>query len=240
MTRRHRGAELREDCLTCSNRNDHFFCDLEQPALRDLMRIGFTSEYPSGSILYAEGEEPRGLYLLCRGAVKLSLSGVDGKTLITRITRPGELLGLSSVLTGNRYKASASTIESSVVNFIRREDFIRALSTHRDLSANAVRQLSVECEADADQIRALGLSHSAAEKLANLLLMWCSQHGKPGETGIRVPLLLTHEDISQIIGTTRETVSRLLKHFRTRGLLSIHGATLTVHKKNELESLVLL
>lgn len=228
---------FRQHCPSCSWRDNLFFCHLGGVALQDLERIGFRAVYPTGSILYAEGEEPRGVFLLCNGAVKLSVTAGDGKRLITRLLRGGEILGLSSVLTGNVYKATAETTEPTAVNFIRREDFVRILANDRGLSANTVRQLSVECEAEAEHVRTLGLAHSAAEKLARLLLTWCTEHGRPAQNGIRVPLLMTHAEISEIIGTSRETVSRLLKHFRSRGLLSVQGATLTVHKKTELESL---
>ena len=84
------------------------------------------------------------------------------------------------------------------------------------------------------------LSHSAAEKLANLLLKWCAQNGKPAENGTRIQLLMTHEDISQLISTSRETVTRLLKDFRDQKILSIHGSTLIIHDRHALEALVLL
>ena len=240
MRREHSGLASRESCLSCQWRSTAFFCDLDPEALKVLEKIGFVSIYPRGSVLYSEGQAPSGIYLLCSGGVKLSLSGADGKILITRITHPGEVLGLSSVLTGNPHKATAQTMQTSRVNFIRREDFLKTLAEYLALSTNTVRQLSAECESDADHIRALGLSHSAAEKLANLLLTWCTQQGKPSENGVRMQLLMTHEDISQLIGTSRETVTRLLKHFRNRGVLSIRGSTLTVHNPSELESLVLL
>ncbi len=240
MRRGSTGLASRENCLTCRWRNSAFFCDLDPAALKVLERIGFTSMYPRGSVLYSEGQPPSGIFLLCSGGVKLSLSAPDGRVLITRITHPGGVLGLSSVLTGNPHKATAQTMETSRVNFIRREDFLRALAEHRAMSTNTVRQLSEECESDADHIRALELSQSAAEKLASLLLTWCVQRGKPGENGVRMQLLMTHEDISQLIGTSRETVTRLLRHFRNRGVLSIRGSTLTVHNPTELESMVLL
>src|SRR5205807_2942866 len=95
----------------------------------------------------------------------------------------------NDMLTGNAYKASAETLEPSQVNFIKREDFLRFLHEHTDACARSSRQLSQECEADADHIRALGLSHSAAEKLAHLLLSWAAESGKTSDAGTRVQLL---------------------------------------------------
>jgi CRP/FNR family transcriptional regulator len=234
------GFEFFENCTTCKWRTDGFFCSLPEGALTAFDTIAFTNVYPEGAVLYAEGQPPRGVFVLCRGAVKLSISSGDGKTLITRIAQHGECLGLSSVLTGNAYKSSAETIEPSQVNFIKREDFVRFLHEHTAACANSSRQLSIECEADADHIRALGLSHSAAEKLAHLLLSWATENGKPVDNGTRLQLLMTHEDISQLIGTSRETVTRLLKEFREKNIVSIKGSSLTIHNKQALEALVLL
>jgi CRP/FNR family transcriptional regulator len=234
------GFEFFENCTTCKWRVDGYFCSLPEGAMLAFDTIAFTNVYPEGAVLFAEGQPPRGVFVLCRGAVKLSISSGDGKTLITRIAQNGECLGLSSVLTGNPYKSSAETIEPSQVNFIEREDFLRFLHEHTAACANSSRQLSHECEADADHIRSLGLSHSAAEKLAHLLLSWAEESGRPSDAGTRVQLLMTHEDISQLIGTSRETVTRLLKEFREKKIITIKGSSLTIHNKAALEALVLL
>ncbi len=234
------GFELFDDCGACKWRNELFFCNFDPATLKIFENFTFTNVYPEGAVLYAEGQPPRGVFLMCHGIAKLSISSGDGKTLITKITTPGELLGLSSALSGHPYKATAETIEPSQVNFIRREDFLRFIGEHHPVCGNVMRQLTIDCETDEDHIRAIGLSHSAAEKLANLLLSWCADHGKPSEAGIRVQMLMTHEDISQLIGSSRETVTRLLKEFREKNLISIKGSTLTVHNRAALEALVLL
>jgi len=234
------GFEFFENCVACKWRKEGYFCNLADTALHAFDAIAFTNVYPEGAVLYSEGQAPRGTFLICRGTVKLSISSGDGKTLITRIAQNGEVLGLSSVVSGNSYKATAETLEPSQVNFIKREDFLKFIAEYPDACMNTNHQLTQECEIEADHIRALGLSHSAAEKLAHLLMSWAAEHGKEGENGLRVPLLMTHEDISQLIGTSRETVTRLLKEFREKKIISIKGAALTIHNRAALEALVLL
>lgn len=232
--------EYFENCITCKWRTDKFFCNLDAKGLKELDQLTFTNVYPPGAVLFAEGQQPRGLYLVCRGTVKQSISAGDGKTLIIHIAQQGEVLGLSSIVAGSVHKTTAETLEPSQINFIRRDDFLRFLQSNHEACANATRQLSRECEADTDHIRAIGLSHSAAEKLAHLLLTWCNESGKQTDIGTRVQVLMTHEDISQLIGTSRETVTRLLKEFREKKILSIRGSTLCVHNRAALEALVLL
>jgi CRP/FNR family transcriptional regulator, cyclic AMP receptor protein len=227
-----------ENCAACKWRQDGFFCQLDAAALNVLDKLAFTNVYPAGAALYFEGQPSRGAFLLCHGSAKSSISSGDGKTLINRIVPAGQVLGLSSSISGHPYRCTAETLEPAQVNFVRRDDFLRFLEQHSGAAMNAARQLAQDVEVDADHIRSLVLSHSAAEKLAHLILEWMAANGKDVDNGTRVQLLMTHEDISQLIGTSRETVTRLLKEFREKHILSIKGAALTVHDKAALEALV--
>lgn len=235
----HYGFELFDDCLTCTWRTERFFCNIEPSVRLAFDAITFTNVYPDGAVLFSEGQVPRGVYLLCHGRAKLSISSTEGRTLITKIAEAGEVLGLSSALSGNPYKTEAETIEPSQIKFVRRDDLLRFIGEHREASASVVTQLARECEAGTDHIRAIELSHSAAGKLANLILSWCVAQGK-GSEPCRCQMLMTHEDLSQLIGTSRETVTRLLKEFRDRKLITLKGSTLTVLNRAALEALVVL
>jgi len=234
------GIEICNQCDACKWRTDSFFCQFDPETLAAFDRITFSNVYPDGALLYAEGEVPSGLYILCTGQVKLTISSGSGKTLIKRIVQPGETLGLSSVLSGNAYKSTAETVRPSQLKFVKREEFTRFIAEHRDVQFNIARQLIEECESDANQIRALGLANSAAERLAQLLLAWCDEAGQPSQSGMRFPVAMTHEDISQLIGTSRETVTRLLKSFKEKKILTVRRSSMTLHKKGDLEDLILL
>jgi CRP/FNR family transcriptional regulator, cyclic AMP receptor protein len=235
----HYGFELFDDCLTCTWRSEGFFCNSEPSVRQAFDSITFTNVYPEGAELYSEGQMPRGIYLICHGKAKLTISSTEGRTLITKIAEAGEALGLSSAISGNPHKTAAETLEPSQIKFVRREDLLRFMNTHPDASRNIVRQLALECESSADHIRVIELSHSAAGKLANLILSLCATHEKSGEP-CRCQMLMTHEDMSQLIGTSRETVTRLLKEFRDKKLITLKGASLIVHNRTALESLVVL
>lgn len=235
------GIEVCNHCEDCKWRTDDFFCQFDPETLKAFDSITFTNVYPDGAILYSEGEVPQGLFVLCYGQVKLSISSPGtGKTLIKRMVQAGEVLGLSSVLSGNPYKSTAETVNPSQLKFVKRDEFLRFYGEHRDVSFNIARQLIEECESDADQIRNLGLANSAAERLAQLLLAWCEESGSPSASGMRFPVVMTHEEISQLIGTSRETVTRLLKRFRDQKILTVRRSSMTLHKKGDLEDLILM
>ena len=233
------GVEICDHCMNCKWRTDAFFCQFDPKTLEIFDGLTYTNVYPAGSLLYAEGETPRGLFILCAGAARLTISSGTGKTLVTRVVEPGDALGLTSVLSGNKYKTSAETTAHSQLKFIKREDFIRFSEEHRAVSFNIARQLVDECESDADQIRSLGLANTAAERLAQLLLAWCEDTGRPSASGLRIAVPMTHEEISQMIGTSRETVTRLLKSFREKKLITVRRSSMTIHSKSDLEELLL-
>ena len=119
------GFEFFENCVMCKWRTDGFFCNLDSSALKTFDTLAFTNVYPEGAVLFAEAQPVRGVFVVCRGSVKLSISAGDGKTLITHIAESGEVLGLSSAFTGNPYKSTAETLEPTQVNFVRRDDFLK-------------------------------------------------------------------------------------------------------------------
>jgi len=233
--------QIIEDCLKCTFREHRLFCDLSREALLRLQSIKATSVYPKGSLLCLEGQPPRGIFVLCTGRAKLSTTSSEGKSMILRIAEPGEVLGLTAVVSGTPYEATVETLETSQANFISQAEFLRFIQEHPDVGLRVARQLTHNCKCAYGEIRSLGLSNSVPEKLAKLILQW-AQHPlelaskKPQETAIRVTL--TQEEIAQLTGTSRETVSRVLGGFRKKGWLRVKGATWTIVNRQALENLV--
>jgi CRP/FNR family cyclic AMP-dependent transcriptional regulator len=212
--------EVRDDCTACAVANPSSFCNLSAPSLAALNAVKFTGIYPKASLLLVEGEMPRGVFILCSGRVKVTTSSAEGKTLIMRIALPGEILGISGTILGKPFEVSAETLEASQLNFIKRDDFLRLMHGHPDVCVQAVKQLAAKYYGAQSEIRALGLSHNTAEKLARLFLGWCTSSGTETPGGVRLRVLFTHEEIAQMIGSTRETVTRVLAEFRHSNVIT--------------------
>ena len=231
------GIEILEDCLICKMRQSGYFCNLPPASLQELDKLKYASAYPQGAVLFVEGQAPRGVYMICGGRVKLSTTSRDGKTLILRIAQAGEVLGLHATVSGKPYELTAEALQPCQLDFIRRDDFLRFLQHHSDACLNAAQHLSRNCQSAYEMIRSLGLSHSVAEKLARLLLEWSSD-GDVVKEGIRIKVSLTHEEIAQLIGTSRETVTRVLGEFRQKKLAQLRGSTLVILDKPALERMI--
>ena len=171
------------------------------------------------------------------GAVKLTTTSRDGKTLILRIAEPGEVLGLHATVSGRPCELTGETLQPCQLDFLRREDFLRFLQNHADACLNAAQHLSKNCQSAYEMIRSLGLSHSVGEKLARLLLEWAAD-GEKTKEGIRIKVSLTHEEIAQLIGTSRETVTRVLSEFRQKKFAQLSGSTLLILNKPGLEGMI--
>ena len=231
------GLEIIESCLSCPHREDRLFCNLPPPALQGLAAITSAAAYPKGATLFVEGQSPRGVFILCSGRVKLSTSSADGKTLILRISDPGEVLGLPATVTGKPYELTADVIEPTQANFISREDFLAFLREHGEAALRVAQQLGETYHSAIAEMRTIALSHSVGEKLARFLLDLSAERDT-GSDEARLTLTLTHEEIAQIIGSSRETVTRLFSEFKKKQWLQVRGSTLIIKNKAGLESLL--
>jgi CRP/FNR family transcriptional regulator len=193
---------------------------------------------PKGAVLYSQGEQPHGVYLISEGRVKLSVTGADGKILIFEVAGAGAILGLSANISGEPFAATAETLELSRTEFIKRDDFLGFLRTHSDACFRVAEYLSQNCHAAYAQISSLGLSQSALEKLCRLLLGWCNGKGKGPGHEVRLTVRLTHEEMARMIGSSRETVSRMFRELKDRKLIAQKGTTLIVLDRAALERLI--
>jgi len=229
------GLEINDGCKNCKLQQSGFFCHLPAAALKDFEAIKSATTYPKGAILFMERQDARGIFLLCEGEVKLSISSSEGKTLIMRVVKAGEILGLMAALAGSPYEVTAETLRPCQVAFVRRDDFLRFVAKHHEASESVVRQMSAQYRGACEQLRTVGLSASAQEKMARLLLNWSAGIEQTKE-GTRIKLPLTHEEIAEFIGTTRETVTRTLSELKVRHLVAIQGSTLTIPNRAALET----
>lgn len=211
--------------------------ELIPTALREFATGDPAITYPRGAILFLEGQVPRGVFLLCQGEVKLSIGSSDGKRLIVRFARAGEILGLMAALTGKAYEENAETICPCQLAFVHREEFLRLLTTYRGASHSIINQISVQYQATWEQLRTVGLLGSVHQKLARLLLNRSDRSRSNGDS-VTVTLSLTHEEIAECIGSTRETVTRALSEFKHQRLVKVNGASLTIPSRTALETFV--
>ena len=212
----------------------HGFSPAVQHALESVQCITY---YPAGAVLFVESQPSSGVFFLCRGRVKLSICARDGKTLILRVAQPGEALGVGAAVCGRTYEATAETLDPCEISYVRPNDLLRLMAQYNDFAMRMTEHLSYEYNSTCRELRSLVLSESAGERLAKLLLEWFDAN-REGKNRGKMKLSLTHEEIAQMIGTSRETVTRLLTEFRKKQLVERRGSTLVVRNRGALQSLI--
>jgi len=147
------------------------------------------------------------------------------------------VLGLNAVVSSLPYEVTAEMMEPGQANFVPRDCLLQLMKDFPEAAVRLAQQLSRNYYTAYEEIRTLGLAASPSEKFAKLLLSWST---KPSQTdgSSQLKLTLTHEEIGEIIGTTRETVSRLFSEFRKKQLVQLKGATLVIRSRPALEKIV--
>ncbi len=229
------GMELVEDCLSCKLCSESFFCHLPKSVMGAFQLLKFTFAYPAGATLFVEGQACRGVYILCKGRVKLSATSRQGQTLILQVAQPGEVLGLNATVSGSPHDTTAETGQPCQLNFVKRDDFLKFLTEHGLAGMHAALQLSRESQHAYQQLRSF-VTTSAPERIARLMVDWShDDSGMATAHGIKVAL--THDEIGQIIGMSRETVTRTLATFRKQHIAELHGSTLLIQNMAAVQKL---
>jgi CRP/FNR family cyclic AMP-dependent transcriptional regulator len=212
------------------------FCNLSDRALTDLNALGAQTEVPTGTRLFAEDERSDTVFVLCSGQVKLSCTSRDGKTLILKIAMPGDVLGLSAAISGTPHEVTAITVEPTQIKSIPRADFLAFLEKHGEASLHSAKLLSGDYKTALVDARRLALSTSAPGRLASVMLEWgrATSCGKPE---MKFNMRLTHEELADMIGSSRETVTRALNRFKKEKLIEIHGVSVLILSPEKLELL---
>jgi CRP/FNR family transcriptional regulator, cyclic AMP receptor protein len=146
-------------CFNCEMRPDRMFCDLPSEALQAFDAIKELATVPRGATLFNEGRQARGVFVLCQGRAKLSISSKDaiGKRLMLRVAGPGEVLGLSASMAGSSYEVTAEMMDDAIVAFVRRKDLMKFLREHREACLQVVHLLSQDLHVAYDRVRSIGM-----------------------------------------------------------------------------------
>ncbi len=224
-----------QECATCTLRQKGDFCQLPDALTKMFNEMGRITLYPGNAILVSEGETPRGVHIICGGRAKLSVESRDGKTVILKIAEDRDVIGLSSLISGRPSPITVTTIGVCQVKFVEHRDFMRLLETDNRTAMACASMLAREVANAFGDVHDLLLARSSTEKLVRLLLSWVA--GEPHNRDLRVESEFTHEEIAQMIGSSRETVTRLMSEMKRKELIRIEGSMLVIPSRIALQAI---
>ncbi|HLS71355.1 MAG TPA: Crp/Fnr family transcriptional regulator [Chitinophagaceae bacterium] len=216
------------DCKQCTNHNKSIFCNAKD--LDFLNKSKISSDYRKGQTIFNEGTTPFGLYCINQGKVKISKPTDDGRELIIRLAKSGDLIGYKALLSGEKYTASAIALDDSSVCFIPKDAFLDILKKDHNLSLKLMSLISSELRKA--ETKVAQLAHKPVrERLAETLLLLKETFGlKEDEKTLNVEL--SREEIANIVGTATESIIRTLSEFRKDGIVELNGKNITIVNKN--------
>ena len=192
-----------------------------------------------GDVAFHDAGPCHSVFVVCSGRMKLVMSSKEGRSLLLRFAGRGQLLGLpEAMLPDTRYQSSAIAVEPTVLAVIPRETFQRFIGSYKEACAHLNYTLSEQYRLAQREARFLALGDTSTARLAHLLLEQIAQSGVLMEDGIHIPLHVTHFELAQSIGSTRETITRVLGHLHHRGVLDRTEDGIVVHAPEELDRLV--
>jgi CRP/FNR family transcriptional regulator, cyclic AMP receptor protein len=223
------------DCLSCTLRREGNFCQLPAETLASFNDTGYLTVFPGDVVLLAEGEIPRGVFVLCSGRAKLSITGHDGKVVILNIAGNRQLLGLSALVLGRPSPVTVTTVEYCQVKFVEQDDFLQLLTRNSSVALGCATALSRDVGKVFETLHEMLLARSSAGKLARLLLSMAGT--KAGNHDLQVSSDFTHEEMAQMIGSSRETVTRVLGDMKRKELIRQVGAMLVIPDRIALQAI---
>jgi CRP/FNR family transcriptional regulator, cyclic AMP receptor protein len=228
----------RQTTSTLEHLNDAgFFARLSRSSADAVATVSTRMNFETDELVYTEGELAKGAYLVLRGRVKLVANSSDGKALILRIARPGEIISLSAALSTRGNDTSAEAVEPVAVSFITTANLYRLMETTPEIGLHFAQELSLEYSLLCQELSTLGLQRSAMSRLAKLLVGMTKNIA--AERGVVTSACaLTHEEMAQMIGTSRETVTRLLHDLRDNGVVTLKNEVLTISQIDNLRALM--
>jgi CRP-like cAMP-binding protein len=189
-----------------------------------------------GKELFKEGSYPRQVYIVKRGRVKLYQHNADGSETIIYIYSYGEMFGYRPLLCGEKHPASAMTMEDCGIYTISSKQFLGFMKAGNSLSTILLRNLSHEFTVLVNRIGAFD-QRTVKERLALSLFILREKYRKSGERG-QVEITLSRRDLAAYVGTSVETLARIITMFRQSGMIKTVGRRLLISNERLLMQVI--
>ncbi|MBT4483428.1 MAG: Crp/Fnr family transcriptional regulator [Candidatus Latescibacteria bacterium] len=203
------------------------FSSLGEKELDAINRVSFTKKFMKDQIILLEDEDGDTLFTITKGKVKVTSFSEHGKEVIFSILYDGDFFGDMSLLDGKPRSASVVAIEDSEVRLIRRTDFIKLLENHPGIALTLLEELTSRLRKADERIESLALL-DVTGRMAGILLQLAEEKGDQTPEGVVIKSRPTHQELANMAGTTRETVTRVLKQLEVKDYIVISGKNITI------------
>lgn len=190
-----------------------------------------------GRVLFTEGEQARGVYILRTGRATVSISSSEGRVVMLGMAHAGDVLGLNSVLRAGSYDTTVRTLEPCRTDFIPRTELLEFMQQSQAGAEAILKLLSRELTELTDRAKLLLLPQTVIGRLARLLLEWTKESASDPSRTVRIDRVFTHEELAQMICSSRETVTRLLAELSRQRRIRVTSDSILILDRLALEQI---
>lgn len=202
------------------------FSELQEDTLQKIYNSGFIKSYKKNDIILSEEDAGNSMFFIVEGKVKVLRSDED-KEIIISLLGPGEFFGEMSILDGMGRSATVTAVENSKLFILQRNEFLDLLTNHPEVSISLLRELSIRLRNATNKIKALSLK-DAEGKVATVLLQIADDVGRIRQGVVEIDNLPYQQELANMAGTSRETISRTLHSFAKKGLIEMEGSKIRI------------
>lgn len=211
-------------------RNVPLFEGLSNEELETIANVTITRSYGKDGVIILAEEEGNSLFIIDSGQVKVSIVSEDGREVILSLLGPGAVFGELSLLDGKPRSANVIATEETSLIMLRRPDFVQILFKMPQIATALLAELASRLRKTDRQIEGLALL-DVTSRISETLLQLAGEHGSETAEGITLQNRPTHQELANMSGTTRETVSRVLKRLESHGYINCSGRTIVILKE---------
>jgi CRP-like cAMP-binding protein len=218
-------------------KNIRLFEGISPSDMQEMEKITRMEEVKKRQPLYLTGDPSLTVYLLKRGRVKIANTAPSGKEVTFDIIEPGEVFGELDVLEDAPRSTSAEALDDALICLILRRDFDQYLVMHPTVMFKLTKLIGLRLKKIQSRVEDL-VFRDVPARLAHLLSELSKTEGVADKQGIRLKVKLTHQEMANLIGCSRETVSTTMGQFRDDGLIQMDGRTITIVNEKGLSKLL--
>jgi CRP/FNR family transcriptional regulator len=203
------------------------FSELKEGFLDEIDRISLLRKYGKGRIIFMEGEPGEAFFYVKSGLVKITKLSRDGREHILHILNEGHIFAEVTLFRKTVYPATAEVLEEAEIGMIKNEDLEKVIMENPELSLQLIMYLNRRLEEAHMKIRNLAL-YDTYGRTAQALVKLAEDYGRKSSKGIELDLNISRQELANIVGTTRETVIRVLTVFKKEHSIDIDRNTITI------------
>ena len=203
------------------------FSELPQNVIDEIASVGHQKSYDKNETIFIEDDPGTALFFIITGKVKISRTSDDGREVILSIISENDFFGEMAILDGMSRSASVIATENTELYIIKREDFLQLIKKHPEVSIALLKELTNRLRAADMKIKSLSLK-DAEGKVATVILQIADDVGRIKRGVVEIEKLPLQQDLANMAGTSRETISRTLHSFVKKGMIELEGSKLRI------------